>query len=293
MFSRPFLPDYQQNAVVHLILATGVCFVAFFFTAVCFQAFAHYQYPVAVAQILAYVGLPDLRAFPAKAWTLLTYGLFHTGFMSWVGNAIWIYVWGSVLQMLAGYRQVIPVFMAGNILGGLLALAVQAIPGVAAPAFLFGAGGGVMALAAATFMFAPNYRFWLTPTFSLSIKVVLAIFILLNFLGVVPGIVGLCWLAGGALGGVLMVVSLRRGYRIGDRIYGVFESMQRSGKAAHSGKTVGRRDQILRRPDGGKATRVLRPQERVDVLLEKIHAKGYNALSQEEKDFLKNAGENI
>lgn len=293
LFSRPFLPSYHQNAVMHLILATGVCFVAFFFTAVCFQAFAHYQYPVAVAQILAYVGLPGLSAFPQKAWTLLTYGLFHTGFMNWVGNAIWIYVWGSVLQMMAGYRQVIPVFMAGNIGGGILALAVQAFPGVAAPAYLSGAGGGVIALAAATFMLVPTYRFWFTPTFSLSIKVVLAIFILLNFLGSVPGVAGLCWLAGGALGGVLMVISLRKGYRIGDRIYGLFESAQGSGKPAVSGKNPGRREQILQRPGSSKVTRVLRPQERVDALLEKIHAKGYQALSQEEKDFLKNAGENI
>ncbi len=293
IFSRPFLPSYHQNAVVHLILATGVCFVAFFFTAVCFQAFARYQYPVAVAQILSYIALPGLKAFPQKVWTLFTYGLFHTGFMHWVGNAIWIYVWGSVLQMMTGYRQVIPVFMAGNIMGGILALAVQTLPGVSAPAHLIGAGGGVMALAAAAFMFVPNYRFWLTPTFSLSIKVVLAIFILLNFFGSVPGIVGLCWLAGGALGGVLMVLSLRKGYRIGDRIYGFLEGATNSGKASVSGKKPGRREQILHRPGSDKVTRVLRPQERVDALLEKIHAKGYNALSQEEKDFLKNAGENI
>lgn len=292
-FSRPFLPSYQQNAVVHLILATGVCFVAFFFTAVCFQAFGHYQYTMAVSEILGYLALPPLGAFLSKAWTLLTYGLFHNGFMSWVGSAIWIYVWGSVLQMLTGYRQVIPVFMMGNIMGGLVALLLQTIPGVSAPVHLVGAGAGIMALAAATFRFAPNYRFWITPTFSLSIKIVLAIFIVLHFIGAVPGIVGIGWLAGGAFAGFLSVMLLQKGYRLGDRIYNFFEGLGTSRVPASAGSGVRRRDQILHRSEVQKATRVLRPQERVDALLEKIHAKGYNALSQEEKDFLKNAGENI
>lgn len=277
---------------MHLILATGVCFVAFFFTAVCFQAFGRYQYPVAVAEILNYLALPPLGGYPAKAWTLLTYGLFHTGFMNWLGSAIWIYVWGSVLQMLTGYRQVIPVFMAGNIVGGVVALLLQFIPGVAAPVYLVGAGAGVMALAAATFMFAPNYRFWITPTFSLSIKVVLVIFILLNFMGAVPGIGGIGWLTGGALAGVLSVVLLRKGYRIGDRIYGAFEGLE-ARRMTVGGIQNNRRERVLHRNDRPKGTRVLRPQERVDALLEKIHAKGYASLSQEEKDFLKNAGGNI
>ena len=278
---------------MHLILATGVCFVAFFFTAVCFQAFGRYQYPVAVAEILGYLALPPLGGFLSKAWTLLTYGLFHTGFMNWLGSAIWIYVWGSVLQMLTGYRQVIPVFMAGNIGGGIVALLLQFIPGVGAPSFLVGAGAGIMALAAATFMFAPNYRFWITPTFSLSIKVVLAVFILLNFIGSAPGIVGVGWLAGGALAGVLSVVLLRKGYRIGDRIYGVFEGLEARRMNVGTSGQAGRRESVLHRNDKQKGTRMLRPQERLDALLEKIHAKGYNSLSQEEKDFLKNAGENI
>lgn len=293
VFSRPFLPSYHQNAVVHLILATGVCFIAFFFTAVCFQAFGRYQYPAAVGEILNYLALPPLGAYPAKAWTLLTYGLFHTGFMNWLGSAIWIYVWGSVLQMLTGYRQVIPTFIAGTILGGVVALLLQFIPGVAAPAYLVGAGAGVMALAAATFMFAPNYRFWITPTFSLSIKLVLVIFILLNFMGAVPGVAGIGWLAGGALAGVLSVVLLRKGYRIGDRMYSIFESAGGRETAAGMSHPAGRRESVLHRNDKNKGTRVLRPQERVDALLEKIHAKGYASLSQEERDFLKNAGGNI
>ncbi len=292
-FSRPFLPSYQQNAVVHLILATGVCFVAFFFTAVCFQAFGRYQYPVAVSEILNYLALPPLGAFPAKAWTLLTYGLFHTGFMNWLGTAIWIYVWGSVLQMLTGYRQVIPVFIAGNLLGGLIALLVQFIPGVAAPVYLIGSGAGVMALAAAAFMFAPAYRFWVTPTFSLSIKVVLTIFVLLNFVGAVPGAAGIGWLAGGALAGVLSVVLLRRGFSLGDRVYNLFSGIgEHRMRAANHMPSPGRNSGVYRTTQQ-KGTRVLRPQERVDALLEKIHDKGYGSLSQEEKDFLKNAGENI
>ncbi len=289
---RPFLPSYNQNAVIHLIIATGVCFVSFFFVAVCFQAFSHWQYEVAKGEMLQYIALGPVRSYPQKFWTLLTYGFFHRDFMGWVGNAIWIFTWGGVLQMLVGYRQVIPVFILGNVLGGALVLLSQLIPGAGAGGYLVGSHAGVMALAAAALMFAPSYRFWLTPTFSISIKIVFVIFVLLHFGGVLQGMAGVGWMVGGALGGVLSVVLLRKGYRIADRIYDGMGAISEKLTPAPPKVTAGRRGQT---GFGGKntVTRVQPPQARVDTLLEKIHAKGYNALSQEEKDFLKNAGGNI
>jgi membrane associated rhomboid family serine protease len=287
---RTFLPDSNQNAVLHLILATGVCFVALFFTAVCFQAFGRYQYHVAEAQILSYIGLAPVEAFPGKFWTLLTYGLFHTSFLGWVGNAIWIYTWGSVVQMLVGYRQVIPIFAAGALLGGIAVVLVGLMPGVGSSIpYLVGAKAGVMALAFAALTLAPNYRFWITPTFSLSIKVVLVIFIILNGLGLLSALPLLAWLAGGALAGFLYVIALRKGFRIGDRIYGVFDAASRM--VTPSAPPARRRTTAMPPRVKGTVIRVQDRQARVDSLLEKILANGYDALTTEEKEFLKSAGE--
>lgn len=287
---RTFLPDSNQNAVLHLILATGVCFVALFFTAVCFQAFGRYQYPVAEAEILSYIGLAPAGAFPGKFWTLLTYGLFHNSFWGWVGNAIWIFTWGRVVQMLVGYRQVIPIFAGGALLGGIGVLLTGLIPGVGSTIpYLVGAQAGVMALAFAALTLAPNFRFWITPTFSLSIKVVMVIFIILNGLGILSALPMLAWLAGGALAGFLYVVALRSGFRIGDRIYSLFDAASRMVTPA----TPPPRRRTTAMPPRVKGTviRVQDRQARVDTLLEKILAKGYDALTTEEKEFLKSAGE--
>ncbi|RYD52226.1 MAG: rhomboid family intramembrane serine protease [Sphingobacteriales bacterium] len=286
---RTFLPDSNQNAVLHLILATGVCFVALYFTTVCFQAFGRYQYHVAQAELLSYIGLAPVGAFPGKVWTLLTYGLFHTSFLGWVGNAIWIYTWGSVVQMLVGHRQVIPIFAGGALLGGIGVLLTGLIPGIGSSPYLVGSQAGVMALAFAAFTLAPNYRFWLTPTFSLSIKVVLAIFIILNGLGMLNAVPMLAWLAGGALAGFLYVIALRKGARIGERIYGVFDAA--SQLVTPKAPPVRRRTSAMPPRVKGTVIRIQDRQARVDTLLEKILANGYDALTAEEKEFLKSSGE--
>ena len=288
---RPLFVNTSKNAVLQLILAMGVCFVAIFFTAVCFQAFAHYQYGQAEAEIMPWVSFHAAPDFWKTLWTLPLYAFFQFSFWGWVANAIWIYTWGNLLQMLLGYRQVIPLFISAAILGALVALLVSFIPGAPAGGYLMGAQGGIMGLMAATLWLSPDYRFWIGSNFAISIKIVAGIYVLLAVLGMHVNAVTLAWLAGGAAGGGLYVWALQKGYSLGDRVYGTLENVSQKMTPQDRTPATVRRNAVLQQR--AKAAKIAETTAaRVDRLLEKIHEKGIQSLTAAEQEFLKQQASN-
>ena len=287
-FRRPFstaIPGYNRNAMLQLIIATGVCFVAYFFTAVCFQAFAHKRYEEAIAIITPYVAMPSPDGFLPKFWTILTYGWVQDGFFSWLSTAVWIYCWGSVVQSLVGHRQVIPLFVYGLLSGGLFFLGAQLIPGVGQVPFLMGAWPGLMALAAAAFTLTPAFRFYLGPTFSIPISVVAVIFLFLMVMNVGAHPAMVLALFGGAAAGFFYVRALQRGHKPGEWAYELGGRVENT-MTPRADRFRSRRAEGVRRVPPSTVTRRSLSQRRVDELLEKIHQKGYRALTEEEKQIL-------
>lgn len=282
------IPGYSQNAVLQLIVALGVGFIAYFFTTVLFQAFAQYSAERAVATVLPKIGLPAVEEYPARWWTIFTYGWAHNGFWVWITNMIWLYCWGSVVQILVGYRQVIPMFVYSLIVGGVFFLLAQLIPGHAFGfnGFLLGCHAGIMALAVAAITLAPRYRFYLGPSFSIPILIVAAVYAVLVAVDTDLHPVLLLSLIGGGLTGFAYVKLLQAGKRPGDWVYGLFSSIERSMTPDEHiawKKERHRRNQVLSKnyePKQGIT------QQRIDELLEKIHKNGYNALTREEKEML-------
>lgn len=286
-FRRPFssaIPNYNRNAMLQLIVATGVCFVAYFFIAVCFQAFAHKQFGEATALLQSYIALPPAGAFLPKFWTVLTYGWVQPGFFAWLSTAVWIYTWGSVVQSLVGHRQVIPIFVYGLVAGGLFCLGAQLIPGIGQVGPVMGGWAGLMALAAAAYTLAPDFRFYLGPNFSIPIVVLAIIFLFLMVMntGTHPAVV--LSLVGGAAAGFFYVKALHRGYKPGEWAYDMSSRVENT-MTPRADRNRARRDTPLRRVYPAVTRRGL-SQRRVDELLEKIHQKGYSALTEEEKQIL-------
>ena len=288
---RGLFANTHKNAVLQLIMATGVCFVAIFFTAVCFQAFAHYQYGQAEAEIMPRVAFHVAPHFWKTLWTLPLYAFFEFGFWGWIANAIWIYTWGSLVQMFLGYRQVIPLFLTAAITGALAALLASFFPGVVGTNYLMGARGGIVGLMAAAVLLSPNYKFWITSTFALNIKIVAVVFLVLTAMNTPLNAVAGAWLAGGAAGGLLYVFALQKGFSIGDHIYDALESFSQKMTPQDRTPATVRRTAVLQQR--AKAERKAETTSaRVDRLLEKIHEKGINSLTASEQDFLNRQANN-
>lgn len=290
---RPFsnyIPGYSKNAVLQLIVYSGTAFVIFHFIRI-ILLLTGYDPMVFVNSVEANVALQHLDIFKSKFWTLFTYGWFHLGFWNLVSNMIWLYCFGNLVQMLVGYKQVIPLFVYSLVSGGLFFLLSQFIPGRAFEinGFLLGPQAGLMGFAVAAITLTPRYRFFLTQTFSVPLLLVAAIFVGLMALGTQGELPLLFLLAGGGLTGFVYIRLLRNGYKPGEWAYNLYGRLERTVTPDEQAKSKGRRP-ILNRIYESKHDVT---QKRIDEILDKINHKGYKSLTQEEKDILMRAGKEI
>lgn len=280
------IPGYSSNAVLQLIVASGVGFIAFFFTVVCFQAFAHFRYEDGWEKVISYISIPQLQHYPGRWWTLFTYGWSHAGFWEWVTNMIWLYCFGSIVQSLVGYKQIIPLFIFSLLVGGLFYLGSQFIPGVTGRAHLLGAHAAIMGMAVAALTLAPKYRIYMGPTLGIPLILVVVIFLGLMLLNTSLNPTAIALLAGGGLTGFVYIKLLHSGYNPGEWIYSTLsrvETVFTPDERAAIEKHNKRRSQVLSRmyePKQGIS------QKRIDELLDKILQHGYGSLSKDEKETL-------
>lgn len=288
--SQSRIPGFDNNAVLQLIVASGVGYVAYNLIWVVIKLAAP-ESMFFFTDIKTNIVLPPVNLFLSKFWTLLTYGWTHNGFWELFSNMIWLYTFGSVVQMLVGYKQVIPLFIYALVTAGLFYEVSQLVPGDVfhGRQSMLGAQGGVIALAVAALTIAPSYRFYFTPTFSVPLVVVACIFFALAVMNSNLEGPAIMLLAGGSLMGFLYIKLLQKGNKPGAWMYDIFDTLERSAtpdERANYKHNV-RRNKILKnlKNNPGGIT-----QSRIDDILDKINQKGFDSLTKEEKDILNRAG---
>lgn len=283
------IPGYSQNAILQLIVASGVGFITYHLIRVVLMI-ADANPTIFTNDIAPNLTLPTIQHFVSKIWTLLTYGWIHNGFWEWFSNMIWLYCFGSVLQMLIGYKQIIPLFVYGLLAGGLFYEFSQLIPGggFVGRHALVGAQAGIVALAVAALTVAPNYRYHLTPTFSIPLVAIACIFFALSVMNSDLEGPTLSLLIGGAAMGYGYIKLLQNGYKPGIWVYEVFEKMDsmvtpKENSAIQSKK----RNEVLNKvQQNGKVL----TEKKIDDILDKINQQGYHSLTKEEREILLKAG---
>ena len=284
-----FLQAYSNNAVIQLIIACGVAFVLYHLTESVLWLAGVARSDVSNYLINNFAMLP-LEMFRHKWWTLFTYGWIHESFWVMFSNMIWLYCFGSVVQSLVGYRQVIPLFIYSLLTGGLFYILSQLIPGNAftGRSYLLGSQAGLIALAAASVTIAPKYRLYLGPTFSIPLWLIASVFTALMLLGSGMHLPSLLMLLGGGLTGFFYIKLLKRGYRPGAWMYNIFSNMEHAvtpNDFAVRGSKTKKRRQVLDHVHAHSEV----SQKRIDDILDKIGRHGYSSLTTEEKEILMKA----
>lgn len=284
-FRKFHIAQYNRNAVVQLIAASGVGFVG---VHLLWISMIVYAVPQARANELSfrYVGMPGLELLPQRWWTVFTYAWCHRGFWEWLSNMLWLFCFGNVVQMLVGYKQVIPLFIYSVLAGGLAYAGIQSIPGQALPAssMMMGAQAGIIALMTAAVTLSPRYRIYFTDYFSIPLLLIAAIFTILMLLYNMYSLPALGMLAAGALSGFVFIRLLRAGYRPGEWVYLLFERIGRT-------FTPKEKTPVFRSHSGSYNSARDNNQQAIDRILDKINERGYDSLSREEKEILRKAGE--
>jgi membrane associated rhomboid family serine protease len=247
------------------------------------------------AQVINMLSLPGPpQVFATRPWTLISYMFTHIGIWELISSMLWLWGFGYIFQDLTGNRKLIPVYLYGGLAGSVFfLLTVNLIPAlkenVNSVFPLSGAGPSLMAIAIATTALAPRYRIF--PMINIPLWVLTALFVLFRLGTVGSGNFGYAAaLVAGGLMGYVFVWQFQKGNDWGQWMSDVVNWIDDlfNPKKKHVQETPSKQLFYKSTQKPFKKTPHV-TQQRIDDLLDKINNKGYHALTEEEKDFLKKA----
>jgi membrane associated rhomboid family serine protease len=227
----------------------------------------------------------NLNEVFTKPWTLITYGFFHgsLGHVFW--NMLLLYISGGLMLNLFQKKLLLNTFFIGILAGGLMyLLSYNSLPAFRQQSsMLIGSSAGVMAVLVFMASYMPNSPVRVF-VFSVPLKYIALLFIFLDVVQIPSSNAGghIAHL-GGALWGYLYQREFLKGNDIGGWFMRTVEWIKNSINRTTSPKRNTKRKQTR------KSTSSI-DQKKVDIILDKIAASGYESLTKEEKAYLFRAG---
>ena len=289
------------NALVLLVLANSILFVLLIFFKVFYFMTATSN--VAAENIaLFHRDIFDYFALSAngtvtlhRPWTLLSYMITHESLLALISNLLWLAAFSYILQTLAVNRKIIPLYLYGGLLAGLVfVISSTALPNAVHMSQLVGATPALIAVAAGATTLSPKFRLFPSLGGGIPLWILFVIFIAINLsAGASAGLPLILAYVLSAVLGFFVIYSYKRGndycewmYTLLYRINDMFNPEKKaSNKNSNNQYFYNTKSQPFKRTE-------LITQERVDELLDKIKLKGFDALSKEEKEYLNRASQN-
>ncbi|EAS18775.1 putative transmembrane rhomboid family protein [Flavobacteria bacterium BBFL7] len=237
---------------------------------------------------------PGLWETLLQPWSILTYAFLHSGIFHLFWNMLILFSFGQMMLNLFKSRQLITLFFAGVLSGAAFYLLGESLFSTYVnSAGLVGASAGVYAVALFVCTYQPETEVRLI-FFNLKLKYIGYFLLVMTIAGIfAPDNVGgnLAHLGGIAIG-FYAALKMREGNdilkglsSIGDQLMSFFKPRTKRQKKAPM-KTVYRNKKSTKANSKEKSTQ----QVKIDAILDKISASGYESLSKAEKDFLFKAG---
>lgn len=226
-------------------------------------------------------------------WQLVTYMFLHGGFLHILFNMLALWFFGVELESVWGTRRFLTYYFLCGIGGGLTNLFVTPLFTVPGPTI--GASGAIYGVLLAFAMLFPDAPVFLYFLFPIKAKYFVAIFIAIElFYGVTGTEGGVAHFAhlGGAFVGFIYLMYYRRSVGIVDRAGDFISYLFSKIKSSISYKTTYKdRSKITDAKyedisEKGHEKTSTYSQEKIDKILDKISASGYESLTEEEKEIL-------
>jgi membrane associated rhomboid family serine protease len=251
-------------------------------------------------QVMDLFVLPsDANTLLFRPWTLVTYMFTHFGFLHIFANMLWLWAFGSILKDLSGDKHIVPVYIYGGLAGGLaFVLSYNLFPAfqnAVQYSSLLGASAGAMCIAVAATTLSPTYRIYPMLWGGIPLWILTGLYLIIDIATIPnsnPG--GRISHLAGALMGFIFIMFLKRNKDIGAWINNFFYWVNNlfNPNKPKRGKVI--KSELFYKSKGEpyKKTPNL-TQQRIDNILDKINHKGYSSLTEEEKELLKKAGEEL
>lgn len=248
--------------------------------------------------LLGYLMMPaDLGQFIFQPWSILTYMFLHEGIFHILFNMLFLFWFGMLVNEYLGSRKLANIYILGGLAGAALYVLMYNISPmfteVLPAAKMLGASAGVYAIVVAAATLAPNTTFRLILIGQVKIKYIAIFYVFIAFANSAGSNAGgeLAHLGGAAMG-FWYILQLKKGNDWGRPIQAVgqfFEGLlsNRSKiKVTYKKKTYSSQETKSSRTNRSTASfsnSSETTQEEIDMILDKIAEKGYEALSKDEK----------
>lgn len=286
-----------DNAIVSLIIVNLVAFTIIFslwlIYLVTFDTEAAAQPPF-TGQILNNLNVPAAPGdFIVKPWTIFTFMFSHYGFWRLFSNMLWLWAFGQIFQLVAGSDKVFPVYIYSGLAGAVFFVISSSFLHNNISFELTGAGTAVMGLAIAATALSPDYRLFPMLGNGIPLWILTALFVIIDLAAVGTSVNITIAHVAAALMGYVYVSLLKKGSDIGawmNRlaawVMDLFNPEKKySAKEKQTLYYKAKKDPFIKKPNV--------TQQKLDELLDKINQKGYDSLSEEEKEFLRKASEHL
>lgn len=297
---RSIAEDVKQqftygNRITRLIIANTAVFIAINLVRLFFTLSAGFQPSAGYMDVVYFLSLSsDLIHDFTHPWVFITHMFLHTGFWHFLFNMLFLYWFGRIVGDFIGDHRVYPLYLLGGLFGAVMYLITAPLISTGG-SFAYGASAAVMAFVVASGVIAPNYVMRLLFIGDVKLKYIVAALVLLDVFGIgsMSNTGGHVAHIGGALFGWIFVAALREGSDFSVPVNRFFDWVKRlsSGEKKPRGRS---RSGIFVRHSStrkGKSRTDSTPrqsdfQSRLDEILDKIKASGYESLTEEEKEFL-------
>jgi membrane associated rhomboid family serine protease len=276
-----------------LILINIVIWILTKFIYVIFFLYNHPDAALADSWILHYFALPANSVFlAARPWTIVSYMFLHLDFFHILFNMLWLFWFGRIFLEYLSSKQLLFIYIAGGLAGGLLyVFAFNIFPvfhSMRDASVALGASASVMAIVTAISFYVPRYSIRLLFIGNIRIVYLAIALFIFDFIAIPTGNSGghIAHI-GGAFFGYFFAIWLRRKknlYTTGF-INTILNSINRIFKPRMKVSSSKPWTARPKTDDEYNAEKTVH-QKKLDSILEKISKGGYESLTKEEKDLL-------
>ena len=254
--NKPFSP--LNSVVVNLIWANVIVFFLFLILSI---------FPFGKS-LFDFLSFDPNQPIYISFYSLVTNIFLHAGFMHLLGNMLWLYFVGTILEDLIGQKHIVRLFFFGGIFGSLLYFLFAQLFGLTG--LLVGASGGIAALLIATAIFTPNYRIFLLGIVEIELRWIVMIKVFFDVLQLLLAynIGGNLAHIGGYLFGLAYITELKGMWNFPQLNKAKFNSKPKRTATVNINNS--------KSPS----------QDEIDAILDKISANGYDSLTSKEKEKL-------
>jgi membrane associated rhomboid family serine protease len=290
---KRFYLGSKNNALMSLVSLNAIFFLLLLLMQVVYF-FYNQSAETYNDSVIKWFELPsDFNVFIQRPWTLITFMFSDTSAGLWrlLSNMFWMWTFGYILRDIAGNEKVVPVYIYGGLLSGVFFIASSFFTKNFALS-LIGANGSILAIAATATTLSPSHRVLTHIRKGIPLWVLFCIYIAVDIIGINHTEWRfLCSHIMGAFSGWLFAILLRKGVDGSVWMNSLYSWFVNLFTPTFQNKKTPINDTLYynagNRPPFTNTTKTT--QDRIDEILDKINAKGFNALTEEEKQFLQNA----